>query len=154
MSLLGDAMSRFLARSMIVMMMASVLGPDSPAGPKPDLTTAASSASGGSTDHALWEQRAATRHAQRTAIKDDRGRLYYIVELDRSAPARFDQKGAPADGFASWHKPSTRHLVQDLKRKYGFRPDSITSLTGPSFQAFLDRRGHAQTGDMHTVEGG
>src|SRR5689334_13692701 len=109
---LGDAMSRFLTRSIIGIVMASVFGPVSHAGPKPEL--AAATAAGGSTDHALWEQRAAARLGQRTFIKDARGLLHYIVELDRAALARFDQKTPPADGFASWHKPSTRHLVQDL----------------------------------------
>lgn len=104
----------------------------------PPVIVAGGPRSGSSARSEIWEQRAAARRAERKLVKDAQGRTHYIVELEPGAAASSLGKAPPDDGFPSWHKPEVRNLVHAMKRQLRFEPTSITSLTGPGFQAFLD----------------
>lgn len=70
-------------------------------------------------------------------VRDESGRVHYLIDLRRGSEARFTQVAPPLDGFASWHKTPARHLVRELERQYGLQATGMTSWAGLGFMAFL-----------------
>ncbi|MBK9266201.1 MAG: S8 family serine peptidase [Polyangiaceae bacterium] len=70
-------------------------------------------------------------------IRDESGRIEYIVDLDAAAPEAY-AKVAPSDPrYTDFHKPEVRNLIYDLEKRYGFESTQMTSWVGISYSAFL-----------------
>lgn len=71
-------------------------------------------------------------------IRDAGGRIDYMVKLEPEAPLAYAKQLTHASRFAAFHKPEVVNAVRDIENYYGFRAHGITSLTIPTFSAFLD----------------
>lgn len=70
-------------------------------------------------------------------IRDEKGDLSYIVQLNESNLDRFSNVFAPTKSFQSYHKGTAVNLVKSVAADYGIDIGSMTSWTVVGFTAFL-----------------
>jgi hypothetical protein len=70
-------------------------------------------------------------------IRDEWGRVRYIIDLDDAATEDYQGRKAPNDGFPDYLKPETRLLAREMAAQYRFEPVSLTSWVGHSITAYL-----------------
>lgn len=70
-------------------------------------------------------------------VRDEKGDLSYIVQLNESNLDRFSNVFAPTKSFQSYHKGTAVNLVKSVAADYGIDIESMTSWTVVGFTAFL-----------------
>jgi len=71
-------------------------------------------------------------------IRDQEGRVSYIVEVLPEAAAKYSDNFVPNARFQAHDKGHVVNLIQAMEWQYGFESESITSWGIVSFAAFLD----------------
>ena len=70
-------------------------------------------------------------------IKDQEGRIHYIVDLRDDATKDYPNINPPQDKFPEYHKPKMRHLLKDMEKQYALNATGLTSWVANSFSAYL-----------------
>ncbi len=70
-------------------------------------------------------------------IKDQEGRIHYIVDLRDDATKGYPNINPPQDKFPDYHKPKMRHLLKDIEKQYALSATNLNSWVANSFSAYL-----------------
>jgi len=71
-------------------------------------------------------------------IRDENGRLDYIVELYPDTPSSYPSSLTRASHFDSYHKPQAVNVVTDMESFHSIQAHAMTSWSSVSFSAFLN----------------
>ncbi len=80
---------------------------------------------------------AAMKHERSQPLKDDSGRIHYIVDLTANATKNYSDN-TPVDArFGDWNKPAMHGVRRAFEAKYQFQATGMFSWVGNGFSAYL-----------------